>query len=177
MSQAQRGSKVEEQTNLDAYSIAEAMIPSIFQAVGERAAGDPRKRDLLKQSLPLTLVAGAIDLPDYALESYLCDSTLYDPADLTKTFSWVRNFNDFIGPLSPLLGYYNVPAGHTMYVRDVGEEFTVPLTLAIDIVVNIPCVPVIPALADDPVVVVDEIASDIVDYGAELLRGALVKAA
>jgi hypothetical protein len=175
--EAQRGSEQAELSQLDTQPIIEAIQPSVFQSVGEACAADPRKRDLLKRTVTVTLAAGIGTLPDYVLEKYMEDSTIYDADDLTKTFSWVRNFNDFIGPLNSLLGYYNVPSGHTIYVRDVGEDFSVPLSLAIDVQVNVPCVPVRPALPTDQIDVADEITSDLVDTGAAFLRGELSKAA
>ena len=175
--EAQRGSEQAELSQLDTQPIIEAIIPSVFQSVGEACAADPRKRDLLKRTVTVTLADGVGELPAYVLEKYMEDSTAYDPNDLTKIFSWERNYNDFIGPLNDLLAYYNVPFGHTIYVRDVGEEFSIPLTLDIDLIVNVPCVPVRPAAATDDIDVPDEITSDLVDTGAAFLRGELSKPA
>ena len=175
--EAQRGSEQAELSQLDTQPIVEAIQPSVFQAVGEMCAANPRKRDLLKRTVAVTLTDGVGDLPAYVLEKYMEDSTVYDPEDLTKTFSRVRNFNDFIGPLDSRLAYYNVREGRTLYVRDVGEAFAIPLTLDGDISVNVPCAPVRPVAATDQIDVPDEITSDLVDVGAAMLRGELTKAA
>lgn len=175
--EAQRGSEQAELSQLDTQPIIEAIQPSVFQLVGEQCAANPRTRDLLKRTVTVALADGIGTLPVYVLEKYMEDSTVYDEDDLAKTFCWVRNFNDFIGPLSDLLAYYNVREGHTLYVRDVGEEFTVPLTLAVDISVNVPCAPVRPAAATDPIDAVDEVLSNLVDVGAAFLRGELSKLA
>lgn len=177
VSQAQRGSEAAEHTNLDAYSIAEAIVPSIFQAVAEAAAGDNRKRPLLRRTKTVSFVNGSVTLADDVLTKYLCDATLIDSAALTKRYSWVNDYGEFIRTTDSRLGFFNSPIENTLAIREPGVAYVVGSGLTGSRLLTVPCVPEIPALATDPVDVADVIASDLVSVGAEMLRGALAEAA
>lgn len=176
--QAQRGGPVAEHANLDTVAIAEAMVPAIFDEVGRVAAGDYRKRSLLRRNKALTVVNGAAVIPDDMMAEYLCDATLIDPADLTKRYAWVQEFRDFIDDgLDPRLGYFHSPVEMTFSQREPQTPYTIGSGFTGTMTINIPCVPVIPALSTDPVIVAPDIATDIINLGAEMLRSAFAKAA
>lgn len=178
VTQAQRGGGVAEHANLDAQATAEAMIPAIFAAVGEQAAGDYRKRSLLRRDKTIAMTNGAGLIPDDVLVECLCDATLTDPIDLTKRYAWVQEFRDFIDDtLDIRLGYFNSPTENVLGQREPNTTYVIGSGFTGDMTLNIPCVPVIPAAADDPVVVEYGIAVDIVNIGAEMLRSALAQAA
>lgn len=159
--------------------IAESLWPSISQKVGELAASSERKRSLLKRTKTLVVASGAATIDDDVLTAYLEDSTLYDPADLTKTYSWVRNWNDFINPSlanQPYVnyGYYSVSGGVTFAQREPGELYDPSSGFTGNMTLNIPCVPVKPATQTTAVDVPDEILNDIYEIGSEMLRGLLL---
>ncbi len=159
--------------------VAESLWPSISQKVGELAAGSERKRSLLKRTKTLTVANGSATISDDVLTAYLEDSTLYDPADLTKTYSWVRNWNDFINPSlanQPFsnYGYYSVSGGVTFGQREPGEAYDPSSGFTGSMTLNIPCVPVKPATQTTAVDVPDEILNDIYEIGSEMLRGLLL---
>lgn len=182
VAQAQRGSQMAQFANIDTQSICEAMMPSIFQQAGEAAAGNERKRSLLKRDKTITVTNGAATIPDDALTAYLEDSTFYDPSDLSKTYSWIRNWNDFINPSlanQPFVnyGYYSVSGGVTLGQREPGEVWSPSSGFTGSMTLNIPCVPVIPATATTTLAVVDEVLNDIIDIGAAALRGEVIRQA
>lgn len=173
--EAQRGSEQAELSQLDTQPIIEAIQPSVFQTVGENCAADPRKRSLLRKSLTITMADGEGEIPAQALTKYTEDATLFDPADLSKTYSWVREFQDFMGPLDPRLGYFNVQGESVLLQREPGEPYEPGFGFSDDMLLIIPCVPVRPASATDPIDCIEEINSDLVDVGAAMLRGELAK--
>ncbi len=159
--------------------VAESLWPSISQKVGELAAGSERKRSLLRRTKTLTVSNGEATISDDVLTAYLEDSTLYDPADLTKTYAWVRNWNDFINPSlahQPYVnyGYYSVSGGVTFAQREPGELYDPSAGFTGNMTLNIPCVPVKPATQTTAVDVPDEILNDIYEIGSEMLRGLLL---
>lgn len=177
VSEAQRGSESAEKTNLDAYSIVEAMIPSIFQAVAEKAAGDPYKRSLLRRTKTVVFTNGSATIDTDVLIACLCDATLLDTASLSKKYAWIAEYTEFTGFVDSRIGSFSSPVEFTLAVREPGVAYSPTTGLTGSLSLNIPCVPVIPAGANDPVVVTDEIINDLIDCGAEMLRGALAKAA
>ncbi len=159
--------------------VAESLWPSISQKVGELAAGSERKRSLLKRSKTLSVSSGTATISGDVLTAYLEDSTLYDPTDLTKTYSWVRNWNDFINPSlanQPFsnYGYYSVSGGVTFGQREPGELYDPSSGFSGSMTLNIPCSPVKPATQTTALDVPDEILNDIYEIGSEMLRGLLL---
>lgn len=159
--------------------VAESLWPSISQKVGELAAGSERKRSLLKRTKTLAVVNGSATITSDVLTAYLEDSTLYDPADLTKTYAWVRNWNDFINPSlanQPYVnyGYYSVSGGVTFAQREPGELYDPSAGFSGNMTLNIPCVVVKPATQTTAVDCPDEILNDIYEIGSEMLRGLLL---
>lgn len=162
--------------------VAEALMPSVFQHVGEDAAGDERKRSLLKQNVSLSFTSGSATLPDYVLSAYMEDATFTDNDDLTKTYSWVREFGDFISPSlqNPPwsnLGYFNVVGRTTIRQIEPGAAYSPTTGITDTRILNIPCIPVKPASESAEFDVPDEVLSDIYEIAAEALRGQLMKQA
>ncbi len=182
VSQAQRGSQAAQWENIDTQGIAEALMQSVFQQVGEEAAGDDRKRSLLKKDVTLTFTNGSATVPDYVLTAYMEDATFMDTSDLTKQYQWVREFSDFVNPSlqnAPWsnYGYFNVPNRTTIAQLEPGTAYDPTSGLTGTRHLNIPCVPYRPATADDYLDVPDEILNDIYDIGSEALRGQVMKLA
>lgn len=182
MSQAQRGTQQAQWDNIDTQGIAEVLMQSVFQQVGEAAAGDERKRSLLKKDVTLTFTNGSATVPDYVLTAYMEDATFTDNSDLTKTYSWVREFSDFINPSlrnAPFsnLGYFNVTNRTTVRQTEPGVAYDPTTGLTGSRHLNIPCVPFRPAAADDVIDVPDEVINDILDVASEALRGQVMKIA
>lgn len=173
--EAQRGSEQAELSQLDTQPIIEAIQPSVFQTVGENCAADPRKRSLMRRSLTISMADGEGEIPAQALTKYMEDATFFDPADLSKTYSWVREFQDFMGPLDSRLGYFNVQGESVLLQREPGEVYEPGFGFSDDMLLIIPCVPVRPASATDTIDCIDEVSSDLVDVGAAMLRGELAK--
>lgn len=180
VSQAQRGSQSAQWDQLDTQGIAETLMPTVFQKIGEMAAGNERKRSLLKRSVSLSFTNGSATLPDYILTQYMEDATYTDSDDLTKTYSWVREFSDFIDPSlrnAPWsnLGYFNVSNRVAIVQTEAGVLYSPTTGITDTRTLNIPCVPVRPATVATDVDVPDEVLSDIFAIGSEMLRGVVLK--
>ena len=176
VAQAQRGGMNFEAINLDAQGMAEAQMPTVLQAVAEAAAADERKRGLLRQTVTVPFVNGVGTIPIYVLTKYIEDGTLYNASDLTVTYSFVRNFNDFIDsswrqPPFSVYGYYSIIGGDSLAITEPGVDYDPTSGTTGDRSLNAPTVPQIPTVDTDPLVAVDEILSDIIEMGAEMLRG------
>jgi hypothetical protein len=181
VTQAQRGGLNFEAINLDAQGMAEAQLPTVVQAVAENAAADPRKRSLLKQTVTVPFVNGTGTIPSYVLTKWIEDGTLYDSANPRTTYSWVRNFNDFVdavrtGPYSAY-GYYSIIGGDSLALTEPGVDYDPSSGFTGNRLLNAPTVPQIPTVDTDSFNAVDEILSDIIDAGSEMLRGQMSKAA
>lgn len=164
------------------FPIAESLVPSVFQQVGEDAAGDERKRSLLRRNKTITVTSGSATVSDDVLTAYIEDSTYMDTSDLTKTYSWVRNFSDFIDPslaAAPFsnYGYFTMRDGVTLNQREAGELYDPSSGFTGSMTLNIPCVPLRPALASSALDVPDEILNDLLDVMAAALQGAVMKQA
>ena len=184
VAQAQRGAVQFEAANLDAQGMAEAQMPTVMQAVAEAAAGLERKRSLLRQTVTVTFTNGVGLIPSYVLTKFIEEGTLYDASNLPTVYSYVKNFNDFIDPTwrqppYSALGYYSIIGGDSLAVTEPGVAYSPTSGVTGDRLLNVPTVPQVPTTGhqDDQLTIVDEILSDIIDAGAEMLRGALSIAA
>lgn len=159
----------------DTSWIAEDFVSTVFQRVGVECAKDERKRSLLRKLKTVTFSNGLATLTDDVLTAYKEDSTLYDPSDLTKEYSLVREWGDFIQPRTSWMlwqGIYSLN-GVTISVVEPNENYNPLAGLSSDLVLGIPCVPVIPASASSPVVAIAEIENDLINGLAIALRGAI----
>ena len=173
---ALRGVDPQPSPSVDATMIAETLFPIVSQSVSEAAAANEYKRSLLRRQKSITLAAGQATLSDDVLTHYIADSTLIDPATLTKKYAW-RDYPQFIRSSDRRLGKYTLVGGDTLQVVEPNASFTVPLTASGARTLTIPCVVVKPAAATDPVDCPDEIASDLMEALSEALRGQLAKMA
>lgn len=174
-----RGMPNSAEMNLDTwFPIVEALCPTIFQQVGEDCAGDERKRSLLKKSITVVMANGVATLDDEVLTAYLEDSTYLDSSALAKSYSWVRNWGDFIDPnLDFRLGYYSIKQGVTLNQREPNTLYDPTSGFTGNMLLNIPCVPVVPTSASATIDVIDEVLNDLLDVGSSMLRGEMIKAA
>lgn len=161
-------------TNLD--PIAKSLLAQVFQQVGIDCAKDERKRSLLRREKTLTFANGVETVSADVLTQYKEDSLLYDPADATAEYSLCREWFDFVRSDDRLIGRYSFN-GDTIGILEAGEVYDPADGTDGDRTLVIPCVPGIPALATDPVDVVDEVASDLVSALVESLKGAIVREA
>lgn len=175
--QAQRGGERAELANLNTQTIIEAIMPAVFQAVAEDAAGNPDKRPLLRRTKTIAMVSGTGTIPDDVLTKCFDEATLLDPADLTKLYSWVPDYFDFVGPLDTRLGYFCSSIENTIVQREPGDDYSLATGFTGNMQLTVPCVPEVPALPADQVAVAAVIASDLVSVGAEMLRGAIANKA
>ena len=173
---ALRGMEPNASPNLDAEMIAESLFAEVAQAVSEAAAADEYRRSLLRRSKALALVAGSATLTDDVLTKFIADATLFDPAALSKHYTW-RDYPDFVRRSDSRLGVFTLSDGVMLLVREPGQQFVVPLTATGVRTLVTPCVVVRPTLATDPVDAPDEIISDIIEALGDTLRGTLAKQA
>lgn len=160
---------------LDEAWMGEDFVSSIFQQVGVKCARDEHKRSLLRKSKTVVFANGVATLADDVLTEYKEDSALYDPTDFTKEYSLIREWNDFVQPRAGYalwLGSYSLN-GVTISAVEPNANYDPSAGISASRTLVIPCVPVIPASASDPVVVIAEIENELVEGLAIALRGAI----
>lgn len=171
---ALRGIPPEQSAAIDTIGIADTLFPTVSQAVSEAAAANEYKRSLLRRQKSITLTAGQATLTADVLTHYVADSTLIDPASLSKKYAW-RDYPQFIRKSDTRLGKYTLVGGNTLQVVEPNANFTVPLIASGARTLTIPCVVIKPALSTDQIDATDEIISDLDEALANALRGAIIK--
>ena len=162
----------------DTSWIAEDFVASIMQQVGVECAKDERKRSLLRKIKTVTFTNGQATLTSDVLTEYREDSTLYDTTDLTKEYSLVREWGEFIQPRTAWmlwLGAYSIN-GVTIAVVEPSASFVPTTGISAARALAIPCAPVIPASAATAIDIVAELEGDLVEKLAIALRGAIQSA-
>lgn len=157
---------------------AEALVPAVFQQVALATAGNPDKQSLLRRTHTVTLITGVGTLPAVVLIQCLHGATLIDPDDGTvaQDMSFVPQWYDFLEAkdYEPRLGYWTVKGDDEIhYIRPTDTVETKNGNIAI----TVASVPAIPALSTDPLVVPDEILSDLQVALADAIRSKVTLAA
>lgn len=146
---------------LNADAIAEDMLPQVFGTVAIRAASTRHLRHTLRRTKTVAVVSGTVVLPTDTLSAYITDSVLIDPADRTKRYTYLP-WDALLGePLDPRLGHYSIEGESRLWVVEPGEEYagTGPTAAYL---LTIPCVPEVPASANDTIAVSEEVADELV---------------
>lgn len=157
--------------------IGEDFVASVFQQVGAMCAKDEHKRSLLRRSKTVTFANGSATLTSDVLTEYKEDANLYDGSDLTKEYSLVREWGDFIQPRSDWMLWQGIFSmnGVAISVVEPNANYDPATGISSDRVLVVPCVPVIPASASSAVDVPSEIENELVEGLAVALRGAIQK--
>lgn len=171
---ANRGVDQSTAPALSAEMVAEDLLSTVFQQVGQTVAKDPARRSLLRRTVVITFASGTATLDGTAFSEYLSESTLYDPADLTKQYSWVSQFENFIRKSDRRIGFYSVNES-TINVIEPNATYAVATGLSGSRNLVIPCSPAVPTVATDPVIIRDELIDDLVMGLADELRNPLYK--
>lgn len=173
---AMRGMQPSASPNLDAMMVAQTLFPEVAQSVSEGIAANEYRRSLLRREKSITLVAGQATLTDDVLTHYIADSTLVDPANLSKKYAW-RDWPQFIRSSDRRLGKYTLRGGDTLQVVEPNSSFSIPLTATGTRTLVTPCVIIRPATENDDIDAPDEAISDLQEALSEALRGQLAKIA
>lgn len=175
--EAQRGGEKAEQANLNSQSIIEAMMPSVLQEITLKyARGDSDKQSLLRQTHTITLTDGVGEIPADVLTTCIWGSSVYidDEPEIGPLMSYTP-WISFINPADDRLGYYSIRGTDELYWADPGESYP-DLTRTGDVSLTIATVLSIPVDPDVDTGWPSEAESDIIDRGAEYLRGAKLAA-
>lgn len=156
----------------DAEAVVEDMLPSAMQVVALKAASDPRTESLLRRNFTVTLTNGTGTVDSNILTSCWMGASVYVPAEPTvgPLMSYVPNWNDFIGPLDNRLGYWIFRSDDTIYWIDPNATFDITSGRTGDIIMNIACVPALPASESATVDMPGELLSNLVAYMKDELR-------
>ncbi len=162
-------------TRLAMEAAAEPLLPTTFQKVGEMLAARDNTRHLLRRTKQLSVVDGAVALDPDVLTSCIHSASLRDPADRTKNYSLAPWNQLSTGELDPRLGHFalegDTDAATVLHVVEPGDEFDPDGGETIDLLLNIPCIPVIPANIDDDIAAAPEVLTHIIIELAAALRG------
>lgn len=155
--------------------VVEPLIPVAFNDAGDKLRGSVATRSALRSTKDLAVVDGVVTLPNEVMVAYLGDSLLYDPEDISKSYSLVDYADMVRDQLDDRLGYYAVKGNGALQVVEPGEDFDPTAGPTVDLKLTTPCVPLVPAL-NATVDVTPEVSDVIIERLAQLLRAAVVKA-
>lgn len=145
---------------LNAEMLAEDVMPQVFAEVGVRLAHEERTRHLLRRLKTLAVVNGSVALSADVLSAYITDSVLFDPATITRLYAYLPWEYFSRETLDSRLGHYSV-AESVLYVTQPGSNYVPGSGPTISLSLAIPCVPEVPALATDNVIVTEEVADEL----------------
>lgn len=174
LSIANRGVDQSVAPALSAEMVAEDLLSTVFQQVGQTVAKDPARRSLLRRTIDVSFTNGSATLSETALTEYLSESMLYDSADLTKQYSWVSQFENFIRKSDRRIGFYNVNESGINLIEPAAV-YAVSTGLTGTRKLVIPCTPAVPTAPASPIIVRDELLDDFVMGLADELRNPLYK--
>lgn len=157
-------------TAISVEAVAEALLPSVFTQVAGEQAANPRTRSLLRRTTTVLTASGIAVLDSVVLTSYLIDSTLIDPADLTKSYAFINNWNEFITEDAGLLGFFCVRSADDIYIVEPAAAYQVGAGSSISYELTTPCVAAIPANATDPIGIIGELDNDYIEALASALK-------
>lgn len=149
---------------------AEAHLPAVFHAVGVQAASSFRLRTTLRRTKTLTPVIGVVTLTSDVLTAYIDEAILYDPADITKRYSLISWELMLAGQLDQRLGAFALQGESTLHIV---EPFTIydPISgPGQSLLLTTPCTPAIPTGLTNDVLVIDEVAQQLITALAAALR-------
>jgi hypothetical protein len=177
--EAQRGGEKAEQANLNTQSVVEAIMPSLLQRVALKYASDEEGRSLLRQTHALTLAAGVATLPAAVLTQCKWGASVSDPEDATvaRAQSLVPYWQDFVQERSGIQAepaWWTIRGDDQFHYLEPNESYDAAAGKDGEIELDIATVPAIPASASDATGWPAEIESDVIDTGAEILRGAKI---
>lgn len=155
---------------IDCESIAESLIPEVFQVVGEAVAEDENKRSLLQREKTIAMVAGVGTIPDDVLIKCLDSAVFYNPANLLQSYSWAT-YDQFRRERETRLGWFTNSSGVTLLVRQPLEVFSTTLTFTGNARLLVSCKPVRPATADDPIDIPAQVEPDLLQTLTAALKG------
>lgn len=159
---------------LAAEMVAEDLVSTVFQQVGQAVAADPARRSLLRRTKTVTFASGVGTVTGDVLTQYLCESMLYDSTALTAVYSWIPQWEEFMRMSDRRDGYYCVNES-TIAVIQPGAVYAVASGLSGDLSLVTPCAIEMPASASATVVVRDELIDDLVMGLADALMNPLYK--
>lgn len=171
---ANRGVDQSTAPALSAEMIAEDLLSTVFQQVGQTVAKDPARRSLLRRTVAVNFTSGTATLDGTAFTEYLSESMLYDTSDITKQYSWISQFENFIRKSDRRIGFYSVNES-TINIIEPNATYAAGSGITASRNLVIPCSPVVPAAATDPVIIRDELIDDLVMGLADELRNPLLK--
>jgi hypothetical protein len=178
--QAQRGIDPNRSKLMDAEGIAQIMAPQVFAEIGSRAARDEKLRSILTSPFTVAFVNGLATLGDTVLTAYLCESTLIDVADVTKRYSFIQNWGDFVRPRSAIdqrFGWFAMQGGTQVAVLEPNASYAVGTGVTGNRNLTAPRIPGVPATAATELDAPSEIEDDLINALAEMVRGKLIQEA
>lgn len=150
--------------------VAEPLLPSVFAEVGQKMAAQERTRTFLRRTQVLAFTAAPVTLANDVLTDYLDEGTLIDPTDLSKQYS-LAPWDQFVSrQLDQRLGHFAVEGEMTLHVVEPGFVYDPTLEPTVTLQLTTPCDPVIPALFNSQVLVIDAVIPELINTLAVALK-------
>lgn len=158
---------------LDAEGLAEPLLEQVIADLVDSYVAQGKTRLLPRQTKSLVFVDGTVSLTSDVVESSLDDSVLYDPADKRKLYSFLGEWNDFVGAYDKRLGYYTVRVYGTMHLIEPGTLYDPATGPSVTRTLSAPCFWAIPANINADMGVPSEVETDLIGKLGEALKGAM----
>jgi len=151
---------------------AESLARVALHQLSARIASNPEARALLTRTITIALTNGIGVLPSTVLLDYITNSSLTNPADLTNTYAYIRNWENFIRDPETRYGRYNIKQ-NTLTVIQPAAAYVVGSGLTGNVDLTTAAQLVIPTNPTDPIDNLPTVLEDVlIDNLVNLLRGA-----
>lgn len=158
---------------IDNEMTAETLLPHVFHYITTQTLNDPNRRQLLRQTVDVSFVAGSATVPTNLLGSTWQEVVLYpeNQPEWGGRMSWLPLWFDFIRPKTAGLGYFSVDPSGNLRVIEPGSTFDLNNGATGTWKMSGFFVPAVGTTLSDPITLPDDLVDDVVAMLAAAMRG------
>jgi len=158
---------------LDSEYQAEPLLDIVLSELAQEYAADGQDFLLSRQVKQITFANGGGALTADVLQSCLASSSLVDPSDSRKEYSYCATIDIFSQTYDKRLGYYHVPSPGIIRVTEPGAVYSATAGLSGNRNLSTPCVWPLPGDAVTDIGLPGETESDVVFRLADAIQGTI----
>lgn len=153
----------------DGEALAESLLEQAVSEAADYYTSDEARASVLTETKSLSLASGSATLSGDVYLARISQARLYDPADLTKRYTYVRQWDDFADDAKDLRQGYWTVKGQTLYAIEPQASYEEGDGATIDLKLTCLTSPDVPATAsatwDEP----DEVVETVIEVLAGML--------
>lgn len=158
---------------LDGEYQAEPLMDIVLSELAQEYVADGQDFLLPRQVKQITFANGGGTLTADVLQSCLASSSLVDPSDPRKEYSYCATIDTFSQTYDKRLGYYHVPSPGVIRVTEPGAPYSATTGLSGNRNLSTPCVWALPTGANTDIGLPGETESDAVFKLANAIQSAV----